>query len=70
MKKNVFQGFAGKELENSNAVKGGYFYRETYNRSGAQIDEDYVTEAGEVDPFNGGTNTYQGSDYTWENCSG
>lgn len=69
MEKNVFQGFEGSVLDNSIAVKGGYFYRAT-GRAGAQVDEDYVTESGETDPWSGDTVSYNSIDQTWESCSG
>ncbi|MCH2229658.1 MAG: hypothetical protein MK105_04875 [Crocinitomicaceae bacterium] len=69
MKKNVFQGFEGKELENASTIKGGISYRPT-SSGGQQTDEEAVTAAGEVDPWTDETQNYTCTDARWDNCKG
>ncbi|MCC7454918.1 MAG: hypothetical protein IT222_12180 [Crocinitomix sp.] len=68
MKKNVFQGFSDKVLNNLNLVRGGITYQPTQAPGGP--DEEAICAANEYDPFNGTTTSYESIDATWWNCEG
>ncbi len=67
MKKNVFQGFEEKEIQNLATVNGGIEYEITSAGGG---DEEAITGRKEANPWDatdkGG---YRRVDQTWSNCS-
>jgi hypothetical protein len=67
MKKNVFQGFEDKEIQNLATVNGGIEYEPTGEKN---TDEEAITGRKEANPWDtsdkGG---YRRVDATWDNCS-
>lgn len=67
MKKNVFQGFEEKEIQNLATVNGGIEYEPTgdYN-----TDEDAITGRKEDNPWDpSDTGGYRRVDQSWKDCS-
>jgi hypothetical protein len=67
MKKNVFQGFEEKEIQNLATVNGGIDYEPT---GANNTDEEAITGRNEANPWDATDRyKYRRVDASWDNCS-